>query len=134
MHPRLKFDLLGAQLEACKEIGVNAPVYISAGYDEKEYLKRPEWRWRHSQNKEEQSEYEKEVHFHLLCFNTGYLDFLCAQIEEVMMKYNPCGIFLDIIAPRICYCDKCVSDMKALGLDIENTEDRESFSQAVFNK
>ena len=32
MHPNLKFDLLAAQLEACREIGVNAPVYLSAGY------------------------------------------------------------------------------------------------------
>ena len=39
MHPTLEFDLLGAQLEACKEIDVNAPVYISAGFDEKEYRK-----------------------------------------------------------------------------------------------
>ena len=134
MHPQLKFDLLGAQLEACKEIGVKAPVYISAGYDEKEYLKRPEWRWWFSPDKKAMEEYEKEVHFHTLCFNTGYLDFLCAQIEEVMVKYNPCGIFLDIIAPRVCYCEKCVSDMKALGLDVENEADRESFGQTVFNK
>ncbi len=134
MHPQLDFDLLGAQLEACKEIDVNAPVYISAGYDEKEYRKRPEWRWCYSPNKEDLEEYTKEVHFHLLCFNTGYLDFLCEQIEEVMVKYNPCGIFLDIIAPRVCYCDKCVSDMKALGLDVENAEDRENFAQIVFNK
>mgnify|MGYP003305866600 FL=1 len=133
IHPQLDFDLLGAQLEACKEIDVNAPVYISAGYDEKEYVKRPEWRWRHTPDEEEQLQYEKEVHFHTLCFNTGYLDFLCAQIEEVMKKYNPCGIFLDIIAPRICYCEKCVSDMKALGLDIENAEDREEFAQRVYN-
>ena len=134
MHPQLNFDLLGAQLEACKEIDVNAPVYISAGYDEKEYLKRPDWRWRHTLNKEEQLVYEKEVHFHLLCFNTGYLDFLCQQIEEVMVKYNPCGIFLDIISPKICYCEKCVNDMKTLGLDIENAEDREKFSQMTYNK
>ena len=134
MHPQLDFDLLGAQLEACKEIGVNAPVYISAGYDEKEYLKRPEWRWRHTLNKKEQLEYEREVHFHLLCFNTGYLDFLCAQIEEVMIKYNPCGIFLDIISPKFCYCEKCINDMKALGLDVEKAEDREKFAEAVFNK
>ncbi len=134
MHPQLKFDLLGAQLEACKEIDVNAPVYISAGFDEKEYLKRPEWRHRHTLDKKEQLQYEKEVHFHLLCFNTGYLDFLCQQIEEVMVKYNPCGIFLDIIAPRICYCDKCVSDMKALGIDMENAEDMDKFAQSVFNK
>ena len=134
IHPQLDFDLLGAQLEACKEINVNAPVYISAGFDEKEYLKRPEWRYCPSLKKEDIENYNKEVHFHLLCFNTGYLDFLCQQIEEVMVKYNPCGIFLDIIAPRICYCDKCVSDMKAIGLDIENAEDREKFSQLTYNK
>jgi hypothetical protein len=134
MHPELEFDLLGAQLEACKEIDVNAPVYISAGYDEKEYVKRPQWRWRHSPDKKEQLEYEREVHFHLLCFNTGYLDFLCEQIEEVMVKYNPCGIFLDIIAPRVCYCEKCINDMRAMGLDVENEKHREQFAQIVFNK
>lgn len=134
MHPCLDFDLLGAQLEACKEIDVNAPVYISAGFDEKEYVKRPEWRWRHSPDKKECEEYENEVHFHVLCFNTGYLDFLCSHIEEVMQKYNPCGIFLDIIAPRVCYCDKCVADMKAMGMDIENEADRNKFAMMTLNK
>jgi len=134
MHPGLDFDLLGAQLEACKEIDVNAPVYISAGFDEKEYMKRPEWRWRHSPDKKECEEYENEVHFHVLCFNTGYLDFLCSHIEEVMQKYNPCGIFLDIIAPRVCYCDKCVADMKALGLNIENEDDRQKFAVMTLDK
>ena len=134
MHPTLKFDLLGAQLEACKEIDVNAPVYISAGYDEKEFLKRPEWRWWFSSSKEEMEEFFNEVHFHPLCFNTGYLDFLCAQIEEVMVKYDPCGIFLDIISPRVCYCEKCVNDMKALGMDVNSEKDREAFAQQVFDK
>ena len=35
IHPGLKFDLLGEQLAVCRELGVNAPVYISAGFDEK---------------------------------------------------------------------------------------------------
>ena len=134
MHPTLKFDLLGAQLEACKEIGVNAPVYISAGYDEKDFLRHPEWRTVVSPDPKEQKEFENEVHFHNLCFNTGYLDVLCSQIEEVMVKYNPCGIFLDIISPRICYCECCKRDIKALGLNIENEEDMESFRQIVLNK
>lgn len=134
MHPELDFDLLGAQLEACKEIDVNAPVYISAGFDEKEYVRRPEWRWHPSPDEKECEEYNNEVHFHVLCFNTGYLDFLCGHIEEVMQKYNPCGIFLDIIAPRVCYCDKCVADMKALGMDIENEADRQKFAVMTLNK
>ncbi len=134
MHPCLEFDLLGAQLEACKEIDVNAPVYISAGFDEKEFDKHPEWHFVCSPDKEEQVRYENEVHFHLLCFNTGYLDFLCAQIEEVMVKYNPCGIFLDIISPKVCYCDKCRADMKNLGLDIEKDADRQKFAFMTLNK
>ncbi len=134
MHPELDFDLLGAQLEACKEINVNAPVYISAGFDEKDFIKHPEWRFKCSANKNDNEEYENEVHFHLMCFNTGYLDALCAQIEEVMAKYNPCGIFLDIISPKVCYCEKCQADMKELGLDIESEADRQSFAVKTLYK
>ncbi len=134
MHPGLSFDLLGAQLEACKEAGVNAPVYISAGFDEKDYDRHPEWRWICSKDKEDVLRYHNETHFHLLCFNTPYLDTLCAQVEEVMEKYNPCGIFLDIISPKVCYCEKCLSDMKAAGLDSDNYEDCQKFSIITFNK
>ncbi len=134
MHPCLDFDLLGAQLEACKEIDVNAPVYISAGYDEKDWEKHPEWRFKRFDNEADCEEYENGTHFHLLCFNTEYLDMLTAQIEEVMVKYNPCGIFLDIVAPRFCYCNKCKADMKAMGLDIEKEEDREKFENVIYDK
>ena len=134
IHPELDFDLLGAQLEACKEIDVNAPVYISAGYDEKEFVKHPEWHHVWSTDKDEQIEYEKEVHFHLLCFNTGYLDLLCAQIEEVMKMYNPCGIFLDIVSPRVCCCEKCLADMKKLGMDINSEDDCNKFADMTLQK
>ena len=134
MHPLLDFDLLGAQLEACKEIDVNAPVYISAGYDEKDWDRHPEWRFKRSDDKADCDEYESETHFHLLCLNGEYLDVLCRQIEEVMVKYNPCGIFLDIVSPRFCYCDKCKEDMKKLGLDITSEEDRKKFENIVYDK
>lgn len=134
IHPQLDFDLLGAQLEVCKELGVNAPVYISAGFDEKDYRKHPEWRFVCLPTEEEQLSHENGVHFHLLCFNTEYLDVLCKQIEEVMVKYNPCGIFLDIVSPKICYCEKCRRDMLSLGLDIENEEDRQHFADITLKK
>ncbi len=133
MHPTLTFDLLGAQLEACKELDVNAPVYISAGLDEKEYRRHPEWHWV-SPEEGRYEEHLKEVRFHFLCFNTGYLDLLCKQIEEVMQKYNPCGIFLDIIAARECCCESCKADMKKQGLDINNKDDRKKFSYQVLEK
>lgn len=134
MHPGLDFDLLGAQLEACREINVNAPVYISAGFDEKDYDSHPEWRWICSEDENEAAEYDREAHFHLLCFNTEYLDKLCDEIEEVMVKYAPCGIFLDIISPKICFCPNCLRDMNAMGLDKNNRDDLEQFSHIIFNK
>ncbi len=134
MHPELTFDLLGAQLEACKEIGVNAPVYISAGFDEKAFVKHPEYHLWGTPSEEDHKREAGNVGFHLLCFNTDYLKVLCNQIEEVMVKYNPCGIFLDIVAPRICYCKKCCADMKSLGLDVESEADCNKFSRMVFNK
>lgn len=32
MHPNLAFDLLGAQIEACKEVGIKVVVYITGGW------------------------------------------------------------------------------------------------------
>ena len=36
MHPSLDFDLLGAMVEAAHEIGVRAPIYITAGWSDKD--------------------------------------------------------------------------------------------------
>ncbi len=131
MHPNLNFDLLGAQLEACREIGVKAPVYISAGLDEKDANLHPEWlnRQKHGENLFDDF---MTARFHLLCFNTGYLDRLLAEIEEVMELYNPCEIFLDIVGERVCYCGKCRADMKKLGMSYLNDEDAKKFGQMVY--
>ena len=134
MHPGLKFDLLGAQLEACKEIGVNAPVYISAGLDEKEAEKHPEYLLCFSPDPEEQKKEWEQPHFHFLCFNSPYLDLLAAQAEEVMRKYNPCGIFFDIVGQRVCYCENCRRLMKEQGLDINNEDDRNKFARITLDK
>ncbi len=131
MHPHLDFDLLEAQLEACKEIGVRAPVYISAGFDEKEARRHPEWVLRSKSQKGEVEEF-KNPGYHILCFNTPYLDMLVAQIEEVMVRYNPCEIFLDIVGERSCYCPKCLADMQALGIDVEDEQAVSDFSKKVY--
>ncbi len=131
MHPNLTFDLLKAQMEASAEIGVKTPVYISAGFDEKELRKHPEWCLRHKHERGITEEF-KNPGYHLTCFNTPYLDMLVAQIEEVMETYNPCEIFLDIVGERMCYCPKCLADMEALGLNPDNDEDVISFGKKIY--
>lgn len=123
IHPHLTFDLLKAQLEACKEMGVKAPVYISAGLDEKEAVRHPEWLSRLSDETTTWvSDFTKEADFHLLCFNTDYFKLLLSQIKEVMENYEPEGIFLDISAVHPCYCSKCRNDILERGKDPRDIE------------
>ena len=130
MHPKLNFDLLGAELEACREAGVNAPVYISAGFDEKYARRHPENLVKGSPNAG--YDFLTAAHYHLLCYNTPYLDYLMAQVEEVMQRYNPTGVFLDISAPRICYCQHCIESMREKGLDPHNPEDVRRHGDMVY--
>lgn len=129
MHPTLSFDLLGAQLEACGEIGVRAPVYLSAGFDEKDAVTHRDWLYREFGT--EGQDFSKPG-FHLLCYNTPYLDKLLAEIAEVMERYHPCGIFLDISAERTCCCDRCTAGMKELGLDPRNYEDVKKYGRLTY--
>ncbi len=83
-HPHLDFDLLRAQFDACKEIDVNVPIYITAGVNNWASEKHPEWRevgydgrymgWVSNLT---------DAGFHTMCFNSPFLDFLCDQIREV---------------------------------------------------
>lgn len=122
MHPGLSFDLLGAELEACKEMGVKAPVYISAGFDEKEAVKHPEWLVRQADESLTESPDFFTPGYHHLCYNTPYLDLLLAEIEEVMENYHPEGIFLDISAVRPCCCARCRQDILARGRDFRDRD------------
>jgi len=80
-HPHLKFDLLAAQIDACREIGVRCPIYLSAGLDELAAFANPTW----VVKKKDGTTYkplEVEWFVRILRFNSPYLDYLCAQIRE----------------------------------------------------
>lgn len=132
MHPHLKFDLLKAQIEAAREIGIKTPVYLSAGLDEKIVMRHSEWAVR---NRDESTTWAKsfsEAGYHKLCFNTPYLDYLLAQIKEVCENYQPDGIFLDICGVQPCYCTSCINSMREKGLDIQNEEDVIKHAEEVY--
>ncbi len=119
MHPHLSFDLLGAQIEAAHEIGVKTPIYISAGYDQKAAVKHPEWIaiGKYGDKPDFSIPYYKR-----LCMNTPYLDYLLKQIEEVLLRYDGDGIFLDIVGIHRCYCSSCCAAMRQRGWDINDQE------------
>jgi len=135
MHPGLKFDLLGAQIKAAKEAGIRTQIYISAGGNERLAVEHPEWRevnppgvWHWS------SPSPLDPGFNKLCFNTAYMDHLCALTEEAVLRYpDAAGVFFDIILQNQCCCPKCIRDMYQRGLDPHVESDRISFSREVLH-
>ncbi|HEY9248260.1 MAG TPA: alpha-amylase family protein [Rariglobus sp.] len=127
-HPHLKFDLLAAQIEACREIGVRCPIYLSAGVDELSAMAHPEWIVKNRDG----STYDplEAGWFKKLRFNSAYLDYLCAQIEEVVQRWpDNDGIFLDIISLWEDYSEHSLREMLSLGLDPAKPADARTYAQ-----
>lgn len=141
INPSLKFDLLTAEIEACKEIGVACPIYISAGFDDKYFFKHPEHGVKGAPDSKTSVvlykdgwPYVDDDHgrFRLLCLSGDYLDHLLAQVKEVVERYMPEGIFLDIVGERVCYCDNCKKTAEMLGVDIMTDEGMKAVSTYVY--
>ncbi|MBQ4353383.1 MAG: beta-galactosidase trimerization domain-containing protein [Clostridia bacterium] len=128
MHPGLSFDLLGAQIEAAHEIGVKTPVYLSAGLDEKMTRRHPEWLRR---GKDDRISWENPG-YHEFCMNSPYLDYLIAQIEEVVRTYDCDGIFLDIVGVRTCWCQNCVKTLLDEGKDPYNDDNVRELGERIY--
>ena len=130
-HPGLHgFNLLGEELKVCRELGVNAPVYLNAGLDKRLGLEHPEWLLRPKPG--HAPDYLHETYWFYMCFNTPYVDVLAAEVEEVMRMFKPTGVFLDICDVRTCYCHYCINSMKKLGLDPSNPDDVQRHGELVY--
>ena len=131
MHPHLKFNLLREQIDACHEIGVNVPVYLSAGVNADIAFLHPEW-CETGSGGEFGRRNPLQPGFVKLCFGSPYLDHLCALIGEAAEMFPDCdGIFLDIIYQGQCCCRWCVEGMLADGLNPEVEADRIAYRRKV---
>ena len=131
MHPGLEFDLLRAQIDALHAEGINAPVYLTATWDEYAAHTHPEWRTVSPDGSLPmfRAEHGNGVGWAFLDFSTPYLDYLCAQTEEVMERYPDAdGIFMDISFQLPSISAFAQDKMDALGLDWTSAEDRAKFT------
>lgn len=132
MHPNLKFDLLGAEIEACHEIGVKCPIYYIIGWSTNDAINHPEWCAR----KKDGSFIGINVDFfasdsterpfnswRTLCWLPGgsYHQHIMKQVEELCQRYQADGFWFDMyhILPR-CYCENCVARYKKEGININD--------------
>lgn len=145
VHPGMdpEFDFTGAMVEAAHEIGVRAPIYITAGWSHLDAVTHPEWisvkpdgskfstKARTAAATQGINQPLGEVAWDTLCLNDGsYCQHIYALTEEVCQRYeNIDGLFYDICGTgKACVCDDCVAGMKAMGLDPTNPAHQEKYN------
>lgn len=130
MHPGLTFDLLRGQIDALHAQDINAVVYLTATWDELAATTHPEWRTVAPDNSlPHVSRGPGDPGWAYLDYATPYLDYLCAQTEEVMQRYPDAdGIFMDISFQLPSISEHAKRKMTALGMDWTNASDRDRFT------
>lgn len=131
MHPHLSFDLLGAQIEAAHAIGVNTPVYLSVGLDEKLVRTHSHWLRRLPDATTTWAPW-LQAGYHEFCLRSGYLDYVVAQAEEVVARYDADGLFLDIVGPRDCACQACAAELIRRGKDPRDAAARRALGRETY--
>ena len=134
MHPNLDFDLLGAQLEACHEIGVKAPFYFAVGWSVLDAEQHPEWVMKDvegsplSINIDYGAKPEdKRPHYSWESLDPTpggpYHDFILKNVEEICKRYDDLdGFWFDIYhIKHASYTSYSKKRMQDQGIDLSDT-------------
>ena len=104
MHPNLDFDLLRAQIEACREIGVEVFAYFTVGWSANDAIKHPDWAVVRKDGSNEYRDMVKKLKpnesfdgWEYLEPSGPYADYILQQTEELVKNYDIDGVWYDIL-------------------------------------
>lgn len=130
LHPGMEpgKDLAGEMMEACHEIGVYAPLYLTVGFSVLDAREHPEWIARKKDGsyfgtnydfEKPEDEPRPESSWAHLCTAGGYREYLYRMTKEACDRYEHLdGLFFDIVfCYDVCYCDHCIKGMHEMGLN-----------------
>ncbi|MCX5660777.1 MAG: hypothetical protein NTW19_13810 [Planctomycetota bacterium] len=129
VHPTLKIDLLGQQLDACHSMGVRAPIYYTIGWSATDAARNPQWKALRKDGsvanfsvdpKAKPEDKRPGFSWEFLCINGPYRDLILAQTQEICAGYRVDGFFYDICILNACWCSVCKADMKTAGVDADD--------------
>lgn len=132
MHPQLTFDLLGAQIGACRKHGISYSIYTCVGWNEECAKAHPDWL---EVSPDGLIGYKKPgsreyYEWQTLCLNNpDYRELIKAELKEEYERFHPLGFWIDIIQPHECVCDSCRKKAAELGLNIDSAADRQRMAR-----
>ncbi len=131
MHPGLKFDLLGAQIDACRREGIRTCVYTTVVWNEDWADRHPEW-MQVSIDGILGVKKPFEARWRWLCSNNEeHREYLRNEFREIYELYKPDGFWIDIILTAKCICKTCTAEMRRMGLDPSSLNDVQRHDRLV---
>lgn len=140
VHPTLQpgFDLTGAMIDAAHEIGVAAPIYITAGWSVQDAEAHPEWcmcnedsskRVNNTDPNAAPDDLRPNCSWDHLCMSGDYAQHIYDITQEIVDRYPVVdGLFFDIVYLNdTCYCPNCLKGMMEEGLDPANKNDAREY-------
>lgn len=115
-HPRMKGDVFGGVVKACRAQKIKVLAYVSFGIDGEAGRRHHDWA-----RVGKDGPHITPDHFISVCPFTRYTEeLMLPQIAEIIRKYKPDGFWFDTMgALGVCYCEACRRDFRSnSGMDI----------------
>lgn len=137
VHPGLKFDLLGQQVEACRKRGIKVYGYYCTAWDNYLAENHPEWLTVKRDRTTYLPKFDETPSWTALCAsNADFVKLQVAQVREYVERYPLDGAWLDMPEPISgeCYCHECLRQIRSKGLDPFSRDVQFAHQDEVWNK
>jgi hypothetical protein len=120
VHKGLTFDLLGAQVAACRKRNIHVRAYYCTTWDNYLAENHPEWLVFKRDRTTYLPKFDETPHWTALCLaHEDFVQLELNHIKEFAARYELDGVSLDMPVPvqGECFCAECLRQLRAQGLD-----------------
>jgi hypothetical protein len=120
VHLGLSFDLLAAQVAACRERGIAVYAYYCTTWDNYLAEQHPEWLVFRRDRTTYLPRFDETPAWTALCLsNDDFVRHVLAHSREILDAYELDGIWYDMPLPinAECFCRNCLAALRGAGLD-----------------
>jgi len=134
VHPGLRFDLLGKQVEECRKRKIAVYAYYCTTWDHYLAEKHPEWLVVKRDGSTYMPKPNQTPSWTALCQNhPDFVDLMVQHTQEFVKLYPLDGAWFDMPIPIAgeCFCRRCLEDLRARKLDPNDTAVQRRHKQEI---
>jgi len=134
VHPGLNFDLLGAQVAACRERKIAVYAYYCTTWDNYLAERNPGWLVVKRDRTNYLPKFDQTPGWTALCLaHEDFVELVLKHTREFVSRYELDGAWFDMPVPIAgeCFCRRCLETLRARGLDPFSSEVQRRHKQEI---